>query len=146
MIQDFAVTQENDGTFDLIINEEAMDFASVEGFETAVDFQLFVDRRTTRTDIAVARERQGWMGDLLTKDEGYEVGSLLYLKRQARDTTVDNAEAAEFARDALNHIVAIGAAREVTAEAVGVNIEGSIVAPDDEVGRFSRLWRATDAS
>lgn len=146
MSQDFALTQDNDGTFDLIVDEDTMDYRSVDGFETAVDFQLFIDRRSSGQDIEIPRERQGWIGDILTRDTGYQVGSLLYLKRQARNTTEDNEEAAAYARDAVDHLVSIGAARRVTAEAVGVNIEGRIDAISDRSAEYSRLWRATDAT
>lgn len=144
MIQDFAVEQDNSGLFDLVV--EDCQFKHVEGLETAIDFQLFVDRRSLRSDISVPIKRQGWIGDLETKQAGYEAGSLLYLKYQSRDAVVDRQEAAKYSEDALAYLVAIGAAERVDARSVGGIIEGTIDVRADEVNRYARLWRVTDAA
>jgi phage gp46-like protein len=143
-MQDFAVYQKNDATFDLVIDEENKVFDSVDGMETAFDFQLFVDRRSNADDITNARSRQGWMGDLITKQNGYEVGSLMYLKYQARNTQSDRNEMAAYAEDALKYFVAIDAAKEVRAEVNGDNIEGEIKISKDNVKRYSKLWSNTN--
>jgi phage gp46-like protein len=143
-MQDFKIEQLNDTTFDLVIDEENKVFDSVDGMETAFDFQLFVDRRSNADDITNARSRQGWMGDLITKQNGYEVGSLMYLKYQARNTQSDRNEMAAYAEDALKYFVAIDAAKEVRAEVNGDNIEGEIKISKDNVKRYSKLWSNTN--
>jgi phage gp46-like protein len=145
-MQDFLVVQGNDSTFDISVDEDNMVFDSVGGMETAFDFQLFIDRRSNSDDISNARSRQGWMGDIITKGNGYEVGSLLYLKSQARDTQSDRNELAAYAVDALNYFKAIDAAQEVKANVNGDNIEGVIQISKDNVKRYSKLWRNTDVS
>jgi phage gp46-like protein len=145
-MQDFAVSQLNESTFDLVIDEENKVFDSVDGMETAFDFQLFVDRRSNADDITNARSRQGWMGDLITKQNGYEVGSLMYLKYQARNTQSDRNEMAAYAEDALKYFVAIDAAKEVRAEVNGDNIEGEIKISKDNVKRYSKLWSNTNGT
>ena len=70
MAQDLLLEQSNYGLFDLEIDTETKDFITVDGFETALNFQLFVDRRSTRDDIATPRARQGWIADILTKTSG----------------------------------------------------------------------------
>jgi len=137
MTQDFAVFQSNDGTFDLVINEETMTYEVCPGLDTAVDFQLFIDQRVTKEDRANALDRQGWIGDLETRGEGYQVGSLLHLRRE------DNNESAEFAKTALQYFVSIGAAKEISSRILGSNIEGQIIVDDNDVNRYSRLWKAT---
>lgn len=146
MTQDFAVSQNNDGTFDMVIDEENMIYSVCEGLDTAVDFQLFIDQRVTKEDRANALDRQGWIGDLETRGEGYQVGSLLHLKQQARDRREDNNESAEFAKTALQYFVSIGAAKEISSRILGSNIEGQIIVDDNDVNRYSRLWRATGAT
>jgi phage gp46-like protein len=143
MTQDFAASQSNGGVFDIIINEATKRFEEISGMETAFDFQLFVDRRASRSEISEARQRQGWIGDLETKQRGFEVGSLIYLKRQSRNTQVDKNEMAAYAEDALSYLVSIGAAERVTARVVGDNIEGEIRVRADDVNRYTRLWRET---
>lgn len=145
-MQDFKVEQLNDTSYDLVIDEDNKVFDSVDGMETAFSFQIDVDRRSTPDDISIGRRRQGWMGDLMTKNEGYEVGSLIYLKQQSRNTQSDKNEVAAYAEDALKYFVAIGAAKEVEASVNGNNIEGSIKVNRNETERYSRLWRLTDAT
>lgn len=144
-MQDFKLEQDNYGLFDMIVNEETQDFEGVNGFETAIDVQLFIDQRGTKQEIATARNRQGWMADIATKPQGYQVGSFLYLKNQARNTQNDKNDIAAYSKNAIDYFVAIGAAKEVTASVNGLNIEGSIIASNDNVTRYSKLWRATNA-
>ncbi len=146
MIQDFAMEQDNSSLFDMVIDEDNKVIKTVEGLETAVSFQLFVDQRVTKEDRSLARARQGWIGDLTTRNKGYQAGSLLHLQQQSRDTQEDNNETAEYAKDALNYFVSVGATKEVTARVLGNNIEGEIINDANEVGRYSRLWRATNAT
>jgi phage gp46-like protein len=143
-MQDFAVVQNNDSTFDLVIDEDNKSFESVNGMETAFNFQLFLDKRSNSDDVSNARSRQGWMGDLITKQNGYEVGSLMYLKYQARNTISDKNETAAYAEDALKYFVSIDSAKEVMAEVNGDNIEGTIKISRDNVKRYSKLWRNTN--
>ena len=143
MTQDFAVEQSNDGTFDLVIDTINKVYATCEGMDTAVDFQLFIDQRVTKEDRANALDRQGWIGDLETRGEGYQVGSLLHLQQQSRDTQADNNESAEYAKTALQYFVSLGAAKEISSRIFGKNIEGQIIVDDNNVNRYSRLWRAT---
>lgn len=145
-MQDFLVIQNNDSSFDIAIDEENKVFKSVDGMETAFSFQLFVDRRSNADDVSVARWRQGWMGDIITKQSGYEVGSLMYLKYQARNTQADKNEMAAYAEDALKYFVAIDAAKEVKASVNGDNIEGTIKISRDNVKRYSKLWRNTSGT
>lgn len=146
VIQDFCVEQENSSLFDMVVDETIRDFKSVEGMETAFSFQLFIDQRVTKEERALARERKGWIGDIESRGEGYQVGSILHLQTQNRDTQIDNNETAEYAKNALKYFTAIGAAKSVSATVVGKNIEGEIEIDSNDVNRYSRLWRATDAT
>jgi phage gp46-like protein len=143
MLQDFMAEQQIDSTFDIVIDEDNKIYDFVEGFETAINFQLFVDKRTSKQDVNRPRDRQGWMGDILTKQEGYEVGSLVYLKNQSRNTQIDKNELAGFARNAVGYLVQIGAAKNVTAEVAGDNIEGTIEIDNNNIQQYSSLWRDT---
>ena len=143
-MQDFKLIQQNDSTFDLVIDEDNKIFEAIDGMETAIDFQLFLDRRSNADDISTARSRQGWMGDLMTKQDGYEVGSLMYLKYQCRNTQSDKNEMAAYAEDALKYFISLGAAQEIKADIVGDNIEGYIKINKDNVERYSKLWSNTN--
>jgi len=145
-IQDFFMEQDNYGLFDMVVDPETADFKSVSGFETAVNFQLFLDQRVGREERANTQDRRGWIGDIMFRADGYQVGSLLHLQEQSRDIQVDNNETAAFAKNALEYLVIIGASKKITAEVVGSNIEGVITNSNNDTSRYSKLWRATNAS
>ncbi len=144
-MQDFAVEQDNYGLFDVVVDLEHRDFKSVEGMETAFNVQLFTDQRVTKNEISRPLDKKGWVGDMLTREEGYQIGSLLHIKEMGRDTQLEKNEVAEYAKDALNYFVSIGASKEVSARVIGSNIEGEIVNESNETNRYSKLWRATNA-
>ena len=82
-IQDFKAVQTNQGQYDFEIDLETADFSHVEGFETAVSVQLDTDQRVSKEEISEAQKRQGWIGDVLTRDIGYQIGSTIYQSRSA---------------------------------------------------------------
>jgi phage gp46-like protein len=141
MIQDFYVGQDNNGYFDIEI--DGKDFKSVSGFETAIDFQLFIDKRSTKNEVTIARNRQGWIGDLMTKQNNYEVGSFIYLKNQSRNTVNDKNEISTYAKDGLQYFIQIGSAKNVTAFVNGDNIEGKVIIDNNNINRFLRIWNNT---
>lgn len=142
-IQDFLMEQQNDGTFDLVVDPITKQFKSVAGFETAINVQLFIDQRVTKDEVANVQRRKGWIGDMITREEGYSIGSLVFLKNQARNTPLDNNEVASYAEDSLKYLVIIGASKEVTARVNGSDIEGTITNDENETSRYNRLWRVT---
>ena len=75
--------------------------------------------------------------------QSYQIGSLIFLKNQARDTFLDNNETAAYAKDSLEYFITIGASKEVTARVIGKNIEGVITNDDNTISRYNKLWRAT---
>ena len=142
-IQDFAVEQDNSGLFDLVIDKDLKDFKSVSGMETAINTQLFINQRVSKEEAAIPANREGWIGDMQTRDEAYQIGSLIFLKNQSRNTFLDNNETAAYAKEALEYFTAIGASKEITSRVVGKNIEGTITNDDNSISRYNGLWRAT---
>ena len=143
-IQDFKAVQTNQGQYDFEIDLETADFSHVEGFESVVSVQLDTDQRVGREERSEAQDRQGWIGDVLTRDIGYQIGSKLHLKQQSRDTPLDKNEIAAEAKNSLEYLVAIGAAKEITATILGNTLDGKIIIDANNVNRYSRLWRVTD--
>lgn len=143
-MQDVKLEQLNDTTFDIIIDEENKIYETVSGFETAINFQLYTDKRSSKEDVSRPRDRQGWLADILTKQEGYEVGSLIYLKNQSRNTQLDKNELVEFARNSLEYLVNTGAAKNITAQLLNDTILGEIEIDNNNIERYSSLWRNTE--
>ncbi len=145
-IQDIKAVQSNLGQYDWEIDLDKADIASIEGFESAVSVQLDTDQRVSKDEKSEAERRQGWIGDVLTRDISYQIGSKLHLKQQARATVLDNNEVAAEAKNALDYLVAIGAAKETTATILGNTLDGKIIIDANNVNRYSRLWKVTDAA
>lgn len=145
MIQDFLIEQENDSVFDMVVDSDKKDFASVEGMETAFNLQLFIDRRITNQEAVDPSKRKGWIGDLETSGTGYLIGSLLHLKAQARATENDKNETGAYAKQALDYFVAIGSAKKVSVVLIGDILQGILYIDGNEINRYNRLWRETNA-
>jgi phage gp46-like protein len=141
MIQDIKAIQSNIGQYDFEIDPETKDLASVEGFESAVSVQLDTDQRANREERSDAQNRQGWIGDIY--NEGYQIGSKMHLKQQARDTSKN--EIVAEAKISLEYLVRIGAAKEITAAFLGNTIDGKIIIDANNVNRYNRLWSVTGA-
>lgn len=139
------IEQDNNSVFDMVVDSEKKDFASVEGMETAFNLQLFIDRRITNQESPDPSERKGWIGDLETSGDGYFIGSLLHLKAQARATENDKNETGAYAKQALDYFVAIGAAKKITVALIGDILQGILYIDGNDINRYNRLWRATNA-
>jgi len=143
-IQDIKAVQSNIGQYDFEIDTDTRDIATVQGFESVVSVQLDTDQRANRDERSDAQNRQGWIGDIY--NEGYKIGSKLHLKQQARDTPLDKNEIAAEAKNALEYLVKIRAAKEITAAFLGNTIDGKIIVDANNVSRYNRLWRNTSGN
>ncbi|GAF91348.1 unnamed protein product, partial [marine sediment metagenome] len=83
-MQDILIKQEDSGLYDIQV--EGSDFASAEGFESAIPVSYFTDSRAPEVQVQEAKNRRGWVGNILTVDLGRELGGLLWLLDQARIT------------------------------------------------------------
>lgn len=140
MIIDLYCPQANDGTFDIQINATALDFQHVSGNDTAFLVQLLMDRRTNKAEIASPRRRGGWIGDVYTKQNGYEIGSFLYLKNQSRNNQSDMNEVAAYAKQALDYFVSAGEAKQVKCSMNGITLSGEIIIDTNTTDKYSILW------
>jgi len=145
-MQDVMIEQLNDSTFDLVIDTDNEKYQEVEGLETAVNFQVFVDKRATKDDVAYPLYRAGWLADIMTKKAGYEVGSYLYFMNQSRNTQIERNEANGHVKNALRYFVKKGAAKNVTSQIDNRSISATIEVSNDITIKYNKLWRNTNAN
>lgn len=81
---DLAYDQDAEGHYDLVIDEEAGDFAVTQGLDSAMFVSLFSDRRAREDEVADPLRRRGWIGDLVSEIPGDVHGSGLWFFEQAR--------------------------------------------------------------
>jgi len=136
-MQDFKVTQKTDTTFDISVQNKLFETTST--IDTGINYQLFLNKRADKTQIATPRNRGGWMGDLITKPD-YQSGSFIYTKYTDRNTQSNKNDIAEFAKLALKYFRKIGA-KKITADVVENNIYGIINIDSDQTLKYSALWR-----
>ncbi len=83
---DLAYEQDDEGIFDLIIDEDQADFETTDGLESAIVVSVFSDRRAYKDEVGDPMRRRGWIGDLVSEVPGDLHGSGLWLYEQSRLT------------------------------------------------------------
>ena len=139
---DYKFVQDNSGTFDLVFDSANKDFAGIEGFDTSILMQVFLDRRSSKQQVLNPRMRQGFICDIVTKQNNYEVGSFLYLKAQARNTQAEMNEVAGYAEEAMKYFVNNKYAKKAKAVVAGNSITMTIIADGSPDNQYTLLWKA----
>jgi len=148
-MQDVLIKPDATGIYDLVI--DGADFASAEGFETAIATSLFTDARAPAVQVQEAQDRRGWVGNILYLDNGREIGGLLWILDQARITEDTLNFAKQFAMDCLQWMTDDDVARSVEvivnqSDTRSVKIYTNVTTVDNTVLRYVTLWRDTDLS
>ncbi len=127
------------------------DFELVEGLSTAIQMSFFGEPRANESESPSPEQRRGWWGNELNRNEGYEIGSKLWLLHQARNTQETLNFAINYVRqgfawfieDELAKNVEVTATRVLEDNNIDMNI--SIFRSNDEIlsARF-QLWERTN--
>jgi phage gp46-like protein len=146
MAQDVKLLKGTDGIFDIPIS--GTEFESVSGVETAILVTVFTEARSDSDTIPDAFNRRGWVGNLLTLEEGYELGSLLWTLSQARLTQNTLNTASDTVKKALNWMIEDGIADTIEVDTVVVsnrtaNINIDLFKDLNMVGRYTTVWNNT---
>jgi phage gp46-like protein len=143
----------DDGGYDMQIGDDG-DILTADAFDTAIIVSLFTDARAGQSQVQVAEQRRGWIGNESFGDD-FEIGSLLWLWYQQRLTqsTVNGIEDA--ASNALQWFVEDSIPATGTRIADAVSVVGSVVSqgilleitmdrPSSRVAkRYFELWDKT---
>ena len=146
-MQDVLIKPNDDGLYDIQI--DGADFASAEGFETAIPTSLFSDARASSIQVENAKDRRGWVGNVLFIDIDRELGGLLWTLDQVRITENILNFAKTFAQDSLQWMLDDNIAKNifVSVEKVSdrsIKIFTNITTIDNQVQRYVTLWKKTD--
>lgn len=144
---DISIETNENGSF--TIDFENGDFKLTQGFDSLIRNILFSDARAPEDRVLIPEKRRGWMGDLASRVEGRNSGSLLWLLDQGRlDSTTLN-ESIIFSQQALNILVEDGFCNnvEVTGAIVprsGIRLTIIITSLIGETtNHYVNLWRQT---
>lgn len=149
MRQDILIKSDGKGLYDIEI--DGFDFASAEGFESAIPTSFFTDARASAVQVQEAINRRGWIGNILFADIGRELGGLLWLLEQARITDDTLNFAKTYCQDSLQWMIDDGLARSIRVSIErngtrGITILTDVVSIENTVKRYVTLWRSTDFS
>jgi len=145
--QDILIKSDTRGIYDVQI--DGADFASSEGFESAIAASYFTDSRAPAVQVQEAQKRRGWVGNILTAIQSRELGGLLWILDQARVTDDTLNFAKSFAQDSLQWLIEDGLARSIQVSVArngirGITILTDITTIENTVLRYVTLWRSTD--
>lgn len=82
--------------------DETGDFLMTDNLGTAIRISLFTNKRADASEIPNPLDRGGWWGNVANEEEGFEIGSKLWLLKQSKlNFRVVNLAIA-YSKDALN--------------------------------------------
>ncbi len=119
MAQDLLIKMTNAGCFDLVLGEQ--DFEIVEGLETTIAVLLFTDARAAPEEVGDPAKRRGWVGNLLRSSE---LGGMLWLWSQARNTQKIRNNIERWASNALQPLIDEKIASEIITTAIQDDVRG----------------------
>ena len=149
MPQDVLISPDGFGNYDIPLNADGDDFASADGFESAIPVSLFTDARAPASSVADPKRRRGWVGNLLTIDQDRELGGLLWLYDQGRITaTLLNGVRNETLRS-LNWMLSDGILTGIEVDVLiestrAIRVKIRMTGVDNNVDQYSVLWRRTN--
>jgi phage gp46-like protein len=143
MAQDLLAKNTNAGCFDLVLGEQ--DFETVDGLETTVAVLLFTDARAAPEEVSEPAKRRGWVGNIL---RSIDLGGMLWLWSQARNTQNIRNKIERWAINSLQPLIDDGIASEVVTTVVQtdkrrIKVEIDIIVKEGETKKFS-YWLDTD--
>ena len=100
---DVLVDRDDRGLFDLTINDDG-DFTTTQGFDSALVMSLGCERRADASEVLRPELRRGWWGNELN-DDGFEIGSKLWLLDQARLTQETMNAAIDYTKRGLQWLI-----------------------------------------
>lgn len=147
MAQDVLIKADGRGLYDIQV--ENNDFASAQGFETAIPVSLFTDARASSVQVPQAQNRRGWVGNILYATLDRQLGGLLWTLSQARLTQNTINLAKSYAEGSLQWLLEDGLARSIQISVIKASIREikiliDIFTIDNTVQRYIILWRSTD--
>jgi phage gp46-like protein len=130
------------------------DFRAEQGLATQVLILLMTDRRVEDSELRDGEQNRGWLGDSFDRLDGEDVlGSRLWLLRRRSIYDGIEVDAEDYAREALQPLVAQGAVARIDATAIAKRAENrldldiALYGRDGETvfnQKFGLLWRQID--
>lgn len=146
---DAVLTKNSNGVYDFTLDSGG-DIFTKNFLDTMILMSIFCERRATSAEMQASHLRRGWIGNESTP--GFEVGSKLWLFKQARLTRDILNDMASVLNEAFKYMITDGIALKVTSS-VELTLPNNVTAvieisrPNSKVDKqFYELWNNTGVS
>lgn len=148
MAQDVKLVKNDEGIYDIPLTDDGKDLATIDGLETAIIVSVFTYARANSGDVPDSFNRRGWVGNLLTLLEGYELGSELWVLSQSRINTETLNRGEDFVKRSLQWMLDDGVADTITvtftqSSVREVEVEIILLKSSNVIGRYITIWNNT---
>ncbi len=120
--------------FDVGIDENG-DFVQEDGFDTALFISIYAEKRANENEQPLPNLRRGWIGNLFSEVQDYEIGSKLWLLDQSRRTDLTLTRASQYTDKALAWLKEQNHADKVQTDSEFI---------EDGIRIFSKVFRKND--
>lgn len=144
---DFMLALDEEGIFDLVVSNGTVQ--TISSFDTALLMLVFCERRANAAEVPLAQYRRGWLGNEILFDDGFEIGSKLWLAYQERWTEEILQKCVGYLQDASQWLVDNGHLKTISVSGQLTGIDGfaiklDYVTVDGQVdSRYYGLWKNT---
>lgn len=147
MSQDVKIIRGDIGLYDIPLTADGKDLDSVDGLETAVTVSLFSDAREKPGNVPEAFNRSGFVGNILTLPEGFELGSTLWssVSRLTLDTRNELVDKTKLCLKWMTDDI-IADTIDVTATQIdsrSATLDIVLFKESTIVGRYTNIWNLT---
>lgn len=141
---DCRISKNQDGVFDIEIDETNGDFSTTEGLDTSIKCSILCYSRADESEVNKSFSNNGFAGD---ENNRYEIGSKLWLLKQARTNTLNSNRAKDFVLRSLDWLTSEGYSQSIEAVS-SVTINGIIIDTEIKNNRNSskntiKIWNDT---
>jgi phage gp46-like protein len=122
-----------DGNYDKVVVDGLL--KTTQSFESALQLSLFLDRRADSSEVSDPQRRCGWFGNEFDPVFDRQLGSKLWLLKQARITKETLLKAKLYTREALEWFVEDG-------HATKIQVDGSLLPSNIKIA--VKIFRLND--
>lgn len=116
---DIDVNQNDENIFDIAFGDDG-DFVKTQGFDTSLKIAIFEERRASSSEVPNVLQRRGWIGNVNADDQGFEIGSKIWIYLQSRLTNSTISSIKKAAQESLQYLIDDGLAKNVNVEILSV--------------------------
>ena len=117
MYKDIAIKKDTNGNFDFVLDSTG-DLLLTTNFDSQVYCALFTNARADETEIPIASQREGWIGNLINTNNDRQLGSKMWLFFQTRNLENVANEIKNKSYNSLKYLIEDGFVKNIEIETI----------------------------